>query len=308
VVRRKWAGLVPLPVAIAVLLISARVAGQALGEQSFFASLTPLQEQLQRMRASYAWISTWPGAMILHYVLLFAILVGAWWRVRAKCPPVLTFFALGLAVLGLASMPASWLLLEQWKWSLMPQIQPMRALLFTTLLMQLMTAVAGVYATAGRRYAEAVAWFALAYVLPLQPGLLDPPMWTRLGLALGLAALTVLAGSRSAMAAPGVAVAAFFAIPWAGNVVNYPRLHTPELAQLSAWARSATPEDAVFLFPDAARGAYPGIFRSEALRAVYVDWKGRRPGELPQGIGRAVVVAVAADGGREVPARKRAEI
>jgi hypothetical protein len=67
--------------------------------------------------------------------------------------------------------------------------------------------------------------------------------------------------------------AAIFAIPLAG-VVNYTRLHTPELAQLSASARSATLADAVFLFPDAAHGCYPGIFRSEALRAVYVDWKG----------------------------------
>ena len=40
------------------------------------------------------------------------------------------------------------------------------------------------------------------------------------------------------------------------------------------WARGSTPVDAVFLFPDAARGLAPGIFRSEALRAVYVDWKG----------------------------------
>jgi hypothetical protein len=69
------------------------------------------------------------------------------------------------------------------------------------------------------------------------------------------------------------AVLAFFAIPTLGGVVNYPRLHTPELAQLSAWARSSTPPDAVFLFPDAARGLDPGIFRAEALRAVYVDWK-----------------------------------
>lgn len=274
VVRRKWAGLVPLPVAVAVLLISARAAGQAVGEQSFFASLTPLQEQLQRMRTAYAWISTWPGTVILHHVLLFAILIAAWLRVRSKCPAVLTFFALGLAALGLASMPTSWLLLERWKWSLVPQVQPMRALLFTALLMQFLTAVAGVYAAAGRRYLEAVAWFAMAFVLPLQPVLLDPPMWTRLGLVLALAALTVLARSRSAVAAPAVAVAAFFAIPWAGRVVNYPRLHTPELAQLSAWARSTTPDDAVFLFPDAAHGVYPGIFRSEALRAVYVDWKG----------------------------------
>ena len=36
---------------------------------------------------------------------------------------------------------------------------------------------------------------------------------------------------------------------------------------------SSTPQDAVFLFPDAARSLDPGIFRAEALRAVYVDWK-----------------------------------
>jgi hypothetical protein len=54
----------------------------------------------------------------------------------------------------------------------------------------------------------------------------------------------------------------------------YPQLHTPELAQLSGWARDNTPRDAVFLFPDAGRSLAPGIFRSDALRAVYVDWKG----------------------------------
>ncbi|HXB70816.1 MAG TPA: DUF6798 domain-containing protein [Candidatus Acidoferrales bacterium] len=277
VLRRKPAGLAPLPVAVAVLLITARAAGQAMGEQSFFAQLTPLQEQLQRMRAGYAWISTWPHAVTVHHVILFVILVAAWVRVRTKCPPALTFFALGLPALGLLSMPASWLLLEQWKWTLVPQIQPMRTLLFTALMMQFLTAVAGVYAVAGRRNREAAVWCALAFLLPLHPVLTAPPEWPRfavaLALALALAALTVLAQWRAPLAAPAVAVAAFFAIPLAG-VVNYPRLHTPELAQLSAWARSATPADAVFLFPDAAHGVYPGIFRSEALRAVYVDWKG----------------------------------
>jgi hypothetical protein len=88
-----------------------------------------------------------------------------------------------------------------------------------------------------------------------------------------LAALTALAVWRTPRFAPIAAVAAFFAIPTLGGVVNYPRLHTPELAQLSAWARASTPPDAVFLFPDAAHGLDPGIFRTEALRAVYVDWK-----------------------------------
>ena len=90
---------------------------------------------------------------------------------------------------------------------------------------------------------------------------------------MALAALTALAVWRTPRFAPVAALAAFFAIPTLGGVVNYPHLHTPELAQLSAWARASTPQDAVFLFPDAAHGLDPGIFRSEALRAIYVDWK-----------------------------------
>jgi hypothetical protein len=277
VLRRKFAGLAPLAIAVAVLLMAAHVGGQAAGEQSFFARLTPLQEQLQRMRAGYAWISTWPTAVIVHHVILFAILVAAWVRVRTKCPAALTFFALGLPALGLLSMPASWLLLEQWKWVLVPQIQPMRTLLFTALFMQFLCAAAGVYAVAGRRFREAAVWLALAYFLPLQPVLTGPPQGIALAMSSALAMLTVLALAaftvRAPLAVPAVAVAAFFAIPWAG-VVNYPRLHTPELAQLSAWARSSTPADAVFLFPDAVHAGYPGIFRSESLRALYVDWKG----------------------------------
>src|SRR5207302_2788868 len=133
---------------------------------------------------------------------------------------------------------------------------------------------AGVSAAAGRRYAEALIWFALAYVLPLQPVLTQPLAWTRAALVVALAAVTILALWRAPLAAPAAAAAAFFVIPWLGGVANYPRLHTPEMAQLCAWARSSTPRDAVFLFPDAGRAVYPGIFRSEAQRAVYVDWKG----------------------------------
>jgi hypothetical protein len=59
-----------------------------------------------------------------------------------------------------------------------------------------------------------------------------------------------------------------------GGVVNYPNLQTPDLDQLSAWARAHTERDAVFVFPGNNRSLAPGIFRSKALRAVYVDWKG----------------------------------
>jgi hypothetical protein len=132
--------------------------------------------------------------------------------------------------------------------------------------MQFLTAAAGARALMARRPVEAFAWFAFAYLLPVLPA-----AWGRIALVLALAALTALGGVRWS---PAVALAAFFAIPVLGGVVNYPRLHTPELAELSAWARANTSRDAVFLFPDVNKGLAPGIFRTESLRAVYVDWKG----------------------------------
>ena len=93
----------------------------------------------------------------------------------------------------------------------------------------------------------------------------------------GLAALAwlavrlVTAGKPAALA---LGLAAFFAIPGLAGVTNYPSLRTPELEQLSIWARSSTPRDTVFHFADAGKSLDPGVFRAEALRAVYVDWKG----------------------------------
>lgn len=49
---------------------------------------------------------------------------------------------------------------------------------------------------------------------------------------------------------------------------------TPALTELSRWAAANTPKDSVFLFPQAGKSLEPGLFRSRALRAVYVDWKG----------------------------------
>jgi hypothetical protein len=97
----------------------------------------------------------------------------------------------------------------------------------------------------------------------------DTLMWKWVALALALGAAIAWSGKW----APAAALSAFFVIPLAG-AVNYPRLHNESLAELSAWARASTSKDTVFLFADAGRALDPGIFRAEALRAVYVDWKG----------------------------------
>jgi hypothetical protein len=269
--RARLAAFLPLAAA-AVLLGVAANAQSASGEaQRIFARLDGAQEFLQRMRTAYVWISAWAAATIVHHLLILAVLVAAFVRIRQAAGVPLRVLLLGLGALGALTMPLSWLLLEQFHWGLVPQVQPMRALLFLTLGMQFLTAAAGARAVVARRPAEAAAWLACAYLLPLQPLLTGPIVWSRFGLALALAALTALAGIRWA---PVVAVVAFFAIPVLGGMVNYPSLHTPDLVQLSAWARTNTDRDAVFVFPGAGRSLAPGIFRSDAQRAVYVDWKG----------------------------------
>jgi hypothetical protein len=249
----------PFVFSTVVLLIASRMQSET---QSFFARISPSLEALQRMRASYVYISTWPWQTILHHLVVVALLVVAFWRVREKVGIEARAFLLGLPAIGLLSMPLSWLLLEHWKWGLVPQVQPMRTLLFATLSMQLLAVVAGVRAG---RSVEGAAWFAVAF-LPAMPEALA---WKWVLVAVALGTVATLA-DRWAVA---VALAAFFLLPWAG-VVNYPQVRTPELEQVSQWARANTPRDAVFLFADARRGLDPGVFRTEALRAVYVDWKG----------------------------------
>ena len=93
----------------------------------------------------------------------------------------------------------------------------------------------------------------------------------------GVALAAIWADDRrrgwAAAATTVTAAAAFFVIPVYGKVSNYPALHNAALEELCAWARSSTPKSAVFLFPDAGRELHPGVFRAEALRTVYVDWK-----------------------------------
>jgi len=250
---------------VGLLLLAVRVQAGPGESQALFARLTPNQEFLQHLRTAYNWISTWRPSLILGWLAAWAVSLAAFARIRDKIPAGVRLFLLGLPALGILSMPASWLLLEGAHWSLIPQIQPLRLLLFVALAEQILTAAAGIFAARRKAWIEAAFWFQFAYAWPAEPHDLR-----RIALLLALAVATALARQY----APAVALASFFAIPTLGGVVNYPRLRTPELAQLSAWAGAHTDRDAVFVFPDAGHSLAPGIFRSQALRAVYVDWKG----------------------------------
>ena len=278
---RRWTRLLPLAGGVALLVLT----GGGQTHQPLLGRVSTFDEQLMRLRTAYVWISMWPARIVWHYVVVAVVLAAAWWRVRGQS------LLMGMAAIGLAAMPVSWLLLEHWKLRFIAELQPMRWLLYTTLAMQILAGIAGVRAISktplpdrrgagegmhslrsrDRQGAEAFAWFFVLFALPLQPVLTRDFQWQHIAVALGLAALACLAVAWNF--APVAGLAAFVAVPLIGGVVNYPRLHTPEMARLVEWARTSTPRDAVFLFSEAGRSMEPGIFRAEAQRAIYVDWK-----------------------------------
>lgn len=243
----------------------------------------PELEALQRLRGAYNWIGLWPRPWLWQYPLLFVFAVAAWWRVRGMLNPFMRFFGLALPLYGLAMIPLTWYLLDVRKWVLMPQFQPARAVLFITAFAVILGALAAWQAVDRRRWLEAGAWLALVFapppnglVLQLFTTLPEPLAVRRVGLLLVLAVLVavVLSWTRRIPALVYIAIALpLVLIPTAGRVRNYPDLHHQPLYDLAAWARGWTEQDDVFLFADAHRDLAPGIFRADARRALYVDWK-----------------------------------
>jgi hypothetical protein len=280
--RKKYRAIVPLAAAAGILIVASRFQPGAIEQQSFLWRVSPTLEQVQRFRAAYNWIGSWGWRLITQYVLLWAIAMAACWRVRPKHG---VLFLIGLPVLGVLSLPFSWLALDELKWGFIPQFQPARAALFISLFAIVLASAAGIRAAQAGRHAEAAAWFVVPYLPSLQPRILDlfvPPLdplavrrWLVLAVLAAASVCAVRLSHRRAwhLAILGFAVVPFFAIPLWGRVENYPALRTPELGQLVTWARANTPRDAMFVFPGAGRKLHPGIFRVEAQRALYVDWK-----------------------------------
>src|SRR6185437_15943434 len=120
--------------------------------QQFFSRIPPAQEMLQRLRASYNWVSLWPTAYIWGYLLLCGLGLIAYFRLRKEASWIERWVLLGLPIIGLLSVPASYLLLEKLKWSLIPEFQPLRALLFVDMIVLVLAAVAGIREAAERHF------------------------------------------------------------------------------------------------------------------------------------------------------------
>lgn len=272
--RGQWRRTVPAWIALACAAIALSIAAHLepglREQQEFFTRLTPPQEAVQRMRAAYNWISIWGPSLLPQYVALYGLGLVAFLRVKEWLTPELRSMVLILPAMGMLSMPLSYLLLERLKWSLVPQLQPMRALLFVTAFAVILGSMAALRA---RHAAEAVAWFTLVFYVPMRVELFNPPTLRMALTAVGFAAFAAVALRLTRPSLMIAGALAFFGLPGIARVSLFPDLHTPEIADLSRWARDNTPRATMFLFPDEGHLVYSGIFRVSALRAVYVDWK-----------------------------------
>jgi hypothetical protein len=230
----------------------------------------------------------WSAQAIRNYELLGLVCLAAFLRLRHHVLPPLRWFMIGMPLFGLMMIPASYLLLEGAKWSLMTQLQPARAVLFITLFALFGSALAGLKAAQAGRFPEAFAWLLAAFAIPAQsdvlqlllPDLRDAAMRSRFLVVGALAMAGVLAAwwqkarpQRAAVAGAIAMLVPFWAMPGPADVINYPNLDEPELHQLGEWVSANTAKEAVFLFPQHGRDLQPGFFRVYALRGLYVDWK-----------------------------------
>lgn len=280
--RARLLGLAPLAAAAGVVLLVASFQPGLTETQPWFVRIDAAQEKLQRMRAPYNWVSLWRPRYIWNYAVVWLIATLALWRIREHVGRAGRILMAALPAIGIFSIPLSWLLLEQAKWSLIPQVQPARATLFLTLSAVVLAAAAGVRAARKDRYVEAVLWLAASFLPPVKQLVIPETITVAQGvtvlLSVALAALAArldLAGGGAVAAAAlvGAAVLPYFLIPGYAKAQNYPHLETPDLCELAHWARARTNQDAVFVFPNVGKGLDPGIFRARARRALYVDWK-----------------------------------
>jgi hypothetical protein len=271
--------LAPLLPAAGVLLVLMHFQAGATESLDFFRRLDTFQEALQRQYTS-SYVSEWNAKKILDCVFECAVAAAGFWRLRKRLQPPLREWLWGFAVLAVLSVPFSWIVLDQLHWAFAAPWEPVRALVFITLLAALFSGACGVFALQERRWWEASLWFGIALALPVKDSLATWFVNPRLiALVAALVAGSVAGGWLAARTRGFTLVAAgvlpFISFAGSGLVPPPKPVDSPQLRELAAWARAKTDETAVFLFADEGRYGGSGPFRARALRSLYVDYEGR---------------------------------
>jgi len=273
-VSRQWRLAGAVGAAAIVLAIAAQFQRGAVTAQPFLSLLDVWQRQIQQTRAPYNWITTWPWRWWAQFLLTGGLALAAARQIGPRLPAAVRPYFVYIPPIALATIPASYLLLEKLGWALLPQVQPMRALLYCHLFCQWLGTIAAWREIEEGRWLRALAWVAVPLSLAMRGDLLQVVWGPQLALLAILAVALAIAMKwprREWAWATSFSLALLLGEGFQAR--GYKPIETKALGEVANWAREKTPVDSVFLFGDLGRRIEPGIFRARAARAVYVCWK-----------------------------------
>jgi hypothetical protein len=267
---------------VAVLLLAnlAQLQPQVASEQPLLARLSMRVVELQQFRTPYVWFTPWRHE-VWHYLAWTVVAIWASARVWPRLNRQTRWLVPGMGLAGIASLCCTYLLVDRARLLVTAALQPSRILAFTLLFTSVLCSLAAIEAVTHRRRWEAFAWFALVVALPLNTRIFDFVRIFEKGPALQLALCIAIAGlltwtTRSTRFLPIALLASMPALAiakhagWRSSAME----SRPSVIELARWAEQNTWGGSLFLFPDAGRELYPGVFRGRSRRAVWVDWKG----------------------------------
>jgi hypothetical protein len=270
--------LIPLLPAVLLLLFLARPHAGAAESADLFHRLDAAGAAFERRMTPYIFVSEWSGRIFLEFAVQFAVVGLALWRLRSRLNGLLRDFLAGLSIVGVLSIPVSYVVLELAGFA---QLQPARAVLLPILIGGLLACACAVVAAERGNWIETMVWVSVPILEVTEPKLITffveirDVAWTVVLLAAMLLCFW-LAKRTHGVTLIVAGLLPMFAYPALGLVDNpQRRFHWMEIEQVANWAHEHTVPDAVFLFPDSGHNTLPGVFRARAERALYVDWKSR---------------------------------
>jgi hypothetical protein len=198
----------------------------------FLTKIPPDVWSILRFRTPFVWPSEWGRVQIFIYVAILVVAIWAATTLAGQLKGTVRWFVFGLPFLGFLSLGATMILLDRFRWSLMPNVQPARLLLFMVCFTALLSGMAAIRFMDRRAWLEGLLWCVatgcVLYVPRVSP--------------IALNAETPLGTKPSS------------------------------LRELANWAEANTWGSSLFLFPDAGQVSYPSVFRALSRRGLWVDW------------------------------------
>jgi hypothetical protein len=283
--RKRWKPM-PLVFCIACLLLAnlAQLQPDMTDSPNLFGTLSKRVMALQHFRTKWSWVSLWAPSDMWHYGAICILGLWATSRIWPEIRREIRVFFICLPLWGIVAVPVSYLMLGQLHLAIAPQFQLTQALLYTVALAMIAGGLAAVRAAQKRRIGESIGWFLVVLALPVNTRIFDLFLlrsgleWRRFAVWVALAAIAGLAATflnRNWLRPISLLVpaAAVFALPMLARVPTPPKLDLTSITELAQWAKKTTWGSSMFLFPDAGRSPFPGIFRALSERALYVDWQ-----------------------------------